>query len=128
MIIEGRDDVDLMDFYHILTRCIDQDSYALTIRQLEVFLTCYLLDEDHTVRRLSARLRVAKPAISRMLDHLVEEGLIERRPDARDRRSVIFGRTCAGQEFLQRLAKAVPLTRCAAPTAGQTGQANSGAV
>ncbi len=98
-------DMGLMNFYCILTRFTDQAGHSLTIRQLAVLLACYLLDEDHTVRRLAARLGIAKPAVSRMLDHLVEEGLIERRTDPRDRRSVLFERTCSGQEFLERIAR-----------------------
>lgn len=104
MIVEDRAKrVDLMDVYRILTRIIEQDGHALTIRQLVVLLTCYLLDEDHTVRRLAVRLKVSKPAISRMLDYLVEQGLIERRVDSRDRRSVLFERTYAGRVFLERI-------------------------
>jgi DNA-binding MarR family transcriptional regulator len=40
-----------------------------------------------------------------MLDYLVNEGLIERRVDSRDRRSVLFERTHAGKRFLERIAK-----------------------
>ena len=102
MIIEDRArDSALMGFYLMLQRFIDQGSHSLTIRQLAVLLTCYLLDEDHTVRRLAARLHAAKPAVSRMLDHLVEEGLIERKTDPRDRRSVLFECTHAGKMFLE---------------------------
>jgi len=109
MIVEDRvQDVSLMKFYDFLTRCIAQGSHTLTIRQLVVLLICYLFEEDHTVRRLAARLRVAKPTVSRMLDHLVEEGLIERRTDPRDRRSVLFERTRAGREFVEGIAKPAP--------------------
>ena len=104
MIIEDKAaNVDLLEFYHILRRFIQQDEHSLTIRQLAVLLTCYLLDEEHTVRRLAARFGTAKPAVSRILDHLVNEGLIERRTDPRDRRSVLFGRTPAGKVFLESL-------------------------
>lgn len=96
-------DVELILFYHILRHFTDQNDFPLTIRQLAVLLTCYLLDEDHTVRRLAASLRLAKPAVSRMLDHLVDEGLLERQPDPRDRRSVLFGPTSAGNSFLKRM-------------------------
>jgi DNA-binding MarR family transcriptional regulator len=96
--------LDLVDFHRILMRFIDQGGYALTIRQLVVFLTCYALDEDHTVKRLATRLRVSKPAVSRILDYLVERGLIERKADSRDRRSVLFERRDAGRKFLERIA------------------------
>jgi DNA-binding MarR family transcriptional regulator len=106
MIVEDRvKAVHLVEFYHTLTRCVGQDAHGLTIRQLVVLLTCYLFDEDHTVSKLAIRLSVARSAVSRMLDHLVNEGLIERRIDSRDRRSVLFERTYAGRELLEHIAK-----------------------
>ena len=94
---------DLVACCRILLRVARQDCHELTIRQLVVLLTCYLLDEDHTVRGLATKLRVSKPAVSRMLDHLVGEGLIKRQTDPGDRRSVLFQRTLAGWLFLDRL-------------------------
>jgi DNA-binding MarR family transcriptional regulator len=87
----------------ILLRVTRQDCHELTIRQLAVLLTCYLLDEDHTVRMLAARLRVSRAAVSRMLGHLVGEGLIKRQADPSDGRSVLFERTLSGWLFLDRL-------------------------
>jgi DNA-binding MarR family transcriptional regulator len=104
-------DIRLMEFYLTLRRSIDQNSYALTIRQLAVLLTCYMFDEDHTLTGLATRLRVAKPTLSRMLDRLAEGGLIERRADPRDRRYVLFERTYAGKQFLERIRQPVPSPR-----------------
>lgn len=104
MIIEDQaQEGHLLEFYHLLRHFTDQRDFSLTIRQLSVLLTCYLLDEDHTVRRLAVRLRLAKPAVSRILDHLVDEGLLERRVDPRDRRSVLFEPTRVGDAFLKRM-------------------------
>jgi DNA-binding MarR family transcriptional regulator len=96
-------DMDLLGFYRILTRFIEQDDHPLTIRQLAMLLTCYLPDEEHTVRWMAAKFGAAKPAVSRMLDHLVDEGLIERRTNPSDRRSILFECTSAGTMFLQRI-------------------------
>lgn len=100
--------VGLIHFYDILRHITDQSDFSLTIRQLAVLLTCYLFDEEHTVRRLATRLGLAKTAVSRMLEHLVHEGLLERRADPRDRRSVLFERTLAGNSFLERISRPVP--------------------
>ena len=100
--------VGLIHFYDILRCVTDQSDFSLTIRQLAVVLTCYLFDEDHTVRGLAARLGLAKTAVSRMLDHLVHEGLLERHADPRDRRSVLFGRTLTGNSFLERITRPMP--------------------
>jgi DNA-binding MarR family transcriptional regulator len=75
----------------------------LSIRQLAVFLTCYLHDRDHTVRGLAAELQVSKPAITRVLDRLTAEGLARRKTDPRDRRSVLVERTTRGMGFLREL-------------------------
>ena len=72
----------------------------MSSRQFAVFLVCYNEDGLHTVRGLSVRLGVSKPAITRALDRLVELGLAGRTDDPRDRRSVLVQRTRAGMEFL----------------------------
>ena len=79
----------------------EQHRYALTLKQLTVLLICYLSDQDCTLRMIAVRLGSAKPAGSRMLEHLIEGGLIERLADPRDRRSVLFQYTPAGQKFLR---------------------------
>jgi hypothetical protein len=62
---------------------VRRDGADLSVRQLGVFLTCYLNDGGHTVRGLAAELNVSKPAITRALDRLGELAhLIHRtRPD-----------------------------------------------
>jgi DNA-binding MarR family transcriptional regulator len=87
----------------------------LSIRQLAVFLTCYLYDRDHTVRGLAAGLQVSKPAITRVLDRLTAEGLARRKTDPRDRRSVLVERTTRGMGFLRELQA---ITAVAARNAG----------
>jgi DNA-binding MarR family transcriptional regulator len=75
----------------------------MSSRQFAVFLICHHEDGFHTVRDLSARLGVSKPAITRALDRLVELGLARRISDPRDRRSVLVQRTAKGVEFLAEL-------------------------
>jgi DNA-binding MarR family transcriptional regulator len=72
----------------------------MSSRQFAVFLICHHEDGFHTVRDLSARLGVSKPAITRSLDRLVELGLARRISDPRDRRSVLVQRTAKGVELL----------------------------
>ena len=77
----------------------------LTARQLGVFLTCYLDEEAQTVRGLAAKLKVAKPAITRALDRLSEFDLVRRKTDPLDRRSVLAQRTATGTAYLRDLKK-----------------------
>jgi DNA-binding MarR family transcriptional regulator len=79
------------------------DDADLTLRQLGVFLRCYLDEGNHTVRGLAAHLSVAKPAITRALDRLEQSDLARRAVDPRDRRSVLVGRTVKGAALLREL-------------------------
>jgi MarR family len=51
----------------------------ISVRQLGVFLTCYVKDEAQTIRGLAAELNVSKPAITRALDRLGEFDLVHRK-------------------------------------------------
>src|SRR5712672_2448314 len=57
----------------------------------------------HTVRGLAARLRVTKPVITRALDTMGKLGLVARRRDETDRRSVVIQRTAKGALSVERL-------------------------
>ncbi|HET6184320.1 MAG TPA: MarR family transcriptional regulator [Acetobacteraceae bacterium] len=82
---------------------VRRDGPDLSARQLGVFLTCYLDDNNHTVRGLAAELHVSKPAITRALDRLGELDLARRKVDPLDRRSVLVQRTLKGTGFLRDL-------------------------
>ncbi|TAN66701.1 MAG: MarR family transcriptional regulator, partial [Magnetospirillum sp.] len=64
-------------------------------------LTVYLTPPPHTVRGLAATLNISKPAITRALDRLTEFGLVKRKVDDQDRRSVLIQRTVKGSVFLR---------------------------
>jgi len=82
---------------------VHDDDPDLTTRQLAILLTIYIDPPPHTVRGLAARLGVTKPVISRALDSMGILGLVARRRDERDRRSVLVQRTVQVAEYLQRL-------------------------
>lgn len=75
----------------------------LTARQLGVFLICYPNNEPQTVRGLAQQLNISRPAITRALDRLADEGLLRRKIDPDDRRSVLTVRTAAGQDLFREL-------------------------
>ena len=79
---------------------VRRDGPDLSARQFACFLIAHLEDGPHTVRGLSARLNVSKPAITRSIDRLAELGLAKRGPDPRDRRSVLILRTRKGGDFM----------------------------
>jgi DNA-binding MarR family transcriptional regulator len=68
----------------------------LTARQLAILLAVYMSPPPHTVRGLAAEFDLRKPAVSRALDRLSILGLVRRRRDPDDRRSVLVQRTVKG--------------------------------
>ncbi len=72
-------------------------------RQISILLTVYLDSPPHTVRGLAAKLNVSKPVITRALDTLGAQNLLNRRRDELDRRNVIIQRTVAGALFVENL-------------------------
>ena len=86
----------------MLAQVLDDDP-DLTTRQIAILLTVYLEPPPHTVRGLAELLNVTKPVITRALDTMGGIGLVKRRRDERDRRSVLIQRTVEGSLYLERL-------------------------
>jgi DNA-binding MarR family transcriptional regulator len=85
----------------VLTEVRRVDSPDLSARQMALLLTVYLTPPPHTVRGLAQTLNVSKPAITRALDRLGDLGLVKRKTDENDRRSVLVQRTVKGSVFLR---------------------------
>lgn len=90
-----------------VSESVRRDGPDLSARQSAVLMTVYLADPPHTVRGLSERLNIAKPAVTRALDRLSELGLIRRKQDDQDRRSVLIQRTVKGSVFLSDFAELI---------------------
>jgi DNA-binding MarR family transcriptional regulator len=80
---------------------VRHDVPDLSARQMAVLLTVYLKPPPHTVRGLASALNISKPAITRSLDRLSDLGLLGRKIDEADRRSVLIQRTLRGSVFLR---------------------------
>lgn len=99
---------DALALWHRVTlNSVIGDDPDLTSRQLALLTTVYLEPGPHTVRSLAQRLTVTKAVISRALDTLAGYNFIERRPDPRDKRSVVIVRTARGSTFLTRFAETI---------------------
>lgn len=83
---------------------VRRDAPDLSARQMALLLTVYLTPPPHTVRGLATTLNVSKPAITRALDRLSELGLIKRKTDESDRRSILVQRTVKGSVYLREFA------------------------
>ena len=83
------------------------DAPDLSARQMALLLTVYLIPPHHTVRGLALALNISKPAVTRAIDRLSELGLVRRKPDENDRRSVHIQRTVKGSVFLREFGELV---------------------
>jgi DNA-binding MarR family transcriptional regulator len=93
---------DVLKFWHqVITRSLRELPYDLSQRQIGVLLSVYMSPPPHTVRSLSERLDISKPAICRALDTLSTLDLVRRKKDEEDRRNVFIQRTVNGSVFLR---------------------------
>jgi DNA-binding MarR family transcriptional regulator len=76
----------------------------LSSRQMAVMTSVYLTEPPHTIRNLSERLNISKPAVCRAVDGLSMMGLIKRKKDESDGRNVFIQRTVQGSVYLSDLA------------------------
>lgn len=84
-----------------IVESVRRDSADLSARQMALLLTVYLTPPPHTVRGLALSLNISKPAVTRALDRLSELGLVKRKIDETDRRSVLVQRTVKGSVHLR---------------------------
>ncbi|MGC2854891.1 MarR family transcriptional regulator [Novispirillum sp. DQ9] len=94
--------VEALDLWRgAIVESVRRDAPDLSARQMALLLTVYLTPPPHTVRGLAETLKVSKPAITRAVDRLSEYGLVKRKIDDTDRRSVLIQRTVKGSVFLR---------------------------
>ena len=96
------------------------DAPDLSARQMALLLSVYLTPPPHTVRGLADLLNVSKPAITRAVNRLSELGLVRRKTDDDDRRSVLIQRTVKGSVFLREFGELISPPRRARPRAPAT--------
>ena len=90
----------LYDWYQICAASLEQLPCELTTRQWSILMHVYLMDSTHTVRSLAYTFDISKPSVCRALDTLSTSGLLKRRRDSQDGRSIIVSKTMKGIAFL----------------------------
>lgn len=101
-------ELDALDIWRrAIVASVRRDAPDLSARQMALLLTVYLTPQPHTVRGMSDLLRVTKPAVTRAVDRLSSLGLIRRKIDPMDRRSVLLQRTVKGSVFLREFGELV---------------------
>jgi len=94
--------VEALDLWQrVSLASVRQEAPDLSARQMALLLSVYLTPPPHTVRGLADVLIVSKPAVTRAVDRLSELGMVKRKVDDKDRRSVLIQRTVKGSVFLR---------------------------
>jgi DNA-binding MarR family transcriptional regulator len=94
--------VEALDLWRgAIVESVRREAPDLSARQMALLLSVYLTPPPHTVRGLAALLKVSKPAVTRAVDRLSDYGLVKRKIDEDDRRSVLIQRTVKGSVFLR---------------------------
>ncbi|GIE90039.1 MarR family winged helix-turn-helix transcriptional regulator [Actinoplanes regularis] len=71
--------------------------HCLTPAQAQ--LMCTVRDQPHRMADLAARLGMAKPALSQLVDRTERRGLVQRETSAQDRRVITLAATPAGKKI-----------------------------
>jgi DNA-binding MarR family transcriptional regulator len=83
-----------------------EDSWKdLSMREYDVLYTLAKCREPVRMGELHRHVLLSQPALSRMVDRLVERGFIERRPDPADRRGVRLSLTGAGRDIQRQIGR-----------------------
>ncbi len=99
---EGLTELQALDLWRrTMVSSVRLDGPDLSARQMALLLSVYLSKPPHTVRGLAKLLDVSKPAITRAVNRLSELGMVRRKTDETDRRSVFIQRTVKGSVFLR---------------------------
>ena len=83
-----------------------EDSWQdLSMREYDVLYTLSKRREPVRIGELHRQVLLSQPALSRMVDRLVERGLIARRPDPADGRGVRLSLTNAGRDLQHQIGR-----------------------
>lgn len=81
-----------------LEKALGED--GMTLAQYRVL--AFLSQGERAASALAERLVVSRPSVTALVDGLVEQGWVERKPSAADRRRVLHELTPAGRRRLER--------------------------
>jgi DNA-binding MarR family transcriptional regulator len=83
-----------------------EDSWRdLSIREYDVLYTLSKCRQPVRMGELHRHVLLSQPALSRMVDRLVDRGLVERCPDPADRRGIRLALTDAGRDIQRRIGR-----------------------
>jgi len=83
-----------------------RDTFEVTLPRFDLLAQLDRAPKGMTLGELSQRMMVSNGNVTGLVDRLVEQGLINRRPSPKDRRAQIVSLTAEGRRFFRAMARA----------------------
>ena len=83
-----------------------RDSFDVTLPRFDMMAQLYRAPKAMTLGELSQRMMVSNGNVTGLVDRLLEQGLLSRRPSPKDRRAQLVSLTVEGRRFFRAMARA----------------------
>ena len=83
-----------------------RDTFDVTLPRFDLMSQLYRAPKPMTLGELSQRLMVSNGNVTGLVDRLVDQGLLSRRPSPKDRRAQLVSLTAEGRRFFRAMARA----------------------
>jgi DNA-binding MarR family transcriptional regulator len=83
-----------------------RDSFDVTLPRFDLMAQLYRAPKAMTLGELSQRMMVSNGNVTGLVDRLLEQGLLSRRPSPKDRRAQLVSLTGEGRRFFRTMARA----------------------
>jgi DNA-binding MarR family transcriptional regulator len=83
-----------------------RDAFDVTLPRFDLMAQLYRAPKAMTLGELSQRMMVSNGNVTGLVDRMVEQGLVSRRPSPKDRRAQLVSLTTQGWRFFAMLARA----------------------
>jgi DNA-binding MarR family transcriptional regulator len=82
-----------------------RDTFDVTLPRFDLMAQLYRAPKAMTLGELSQRMMVSNGNVTGLVDRLVEQGLVSRRPSPKDRRAQLVSLTAQGRRFFAGMAR-----------------------
>jgi DNA-binding MarR family transcriptional regulator len=83
-----------------------RDTFDVTLPRFDLMAQLYRAPKAMTLGELSQRMMVSNGNVTGLVDRLVQQGLVSRRPSPKDRRAQLVSLTAQGRRFFAAMARA----------------------
>jgi DNA-binding MarR family transcriptional regulator len=83
-----------------------RDAFDVTLPRFDLMAQLYRAPKAMTLGELSQRMMVSNGNVTGLVDRMVEQGLVSRRPSPKDRRAQLVSLTGQGRRFFATMARA----------------------